>query len=118
MKRAPWAFTGGETTTVEGRKVYLPDEERNIAAIKQDERDAQGNLLPDRAAVINATLDTASEANVGQDRTGALYEINAAITPRRTVPRTECFLIMEPWTGTELRPEDLKDHAAKKEPKE
>jgi hypothetical protein len=84
MKEAPWAFTGSRMVrTPEGRPILAADIEKSVAAIMIDEN-----------AILNSPMDTAAEANVGESRKGAYYEVNRLLAPK---PLTPCWLILEPW---------------------
>ena len=92
MKRAPFAFTGSRIEKDQNNKpVFMADEEKSIVALKLDPY-----------AILNTPLNTR-----GIDpQHAAGYGINQYIIPKR---HTRCRVIIEPWTGTELKPEDLVD---------
>ena len=93
MKRAPFAFTGSkfEKDPDTKKMIFRADEEKSIVACKLDPY-----------ALLNTPLDTR-----GIDpQHAAGYGINWRAVPRRG---TKCRVVFEPWTGGELKDEELRD---------
>lgn len=94
MKRAPFAFTGSKfEKDLENSKkmIFMADVEKSIIAAKLDPY-----------AILNTPLDMR-----GIDpQHAAGYGINWRVVPRRG---TKCRVVFEPWTGAELKDEDLRD---------
>jgi len=93
MKHAPFAFTGSkfEKDPETKKQLFLADLRNTIAACRFD-----------TSAILNSALDT---RGISPYR-AAGYKLNWRAVPRRG---TKCRVIFEPWTGGELKDEDLKD---------
>ena len=78
------------------KMLFMADIEGSIVALKLD-----------AYAVLNTLLDT---RNIDPQH-AAGYSLNGDIIPRRLA---KCRLVFEPWTGGDLKEEDLKDIGAKK----
>jgi hypothetical protein len=93
MKRAPFAFTGSkfEKDPDTKKTLFLADIRNTIAACRFD-----------ACAILNSALDT---RGISPYR-AAGYKLNWRAVPRRG---TKCRVVFEPWTGGELKDEDLKD---------
>lgn len=98
MRRVPFAFTGSrfEKDPNTGKMHFMADIEGSIVALKLD-----------AYAVLNTLLDT---RNIDPQH-AAGYSLNGDIIPRRLA---KCRLVFEPWTGGDLKEEDLKDIGGKK----
>lgn len=92
MRRAPFAFTGSRFEKDENKRmVFMADVEKSVVAVKLDQN-----------ALLNTPLDTRSV----DPQHGAGYSVHRHTIPLRG---TKCTVIFEPWTGTLLNAEDLKD---------
>jgi len=93
MKRAPFAFTGSrfEKDPETRKTLFLADIRNTIAACRLDPY-----------AILNSALDT---RGISPYRAPG-YKLNWRAVPRRG---TKCRVVFEPWTGGELKEEDLKD---------
>ncbi len=92
MRRAPFAFTGSRFEKDENKRmVFMADVEKSVVAVKLDQN-----------ALLNTPLDTRSV----DPQHGAGYSVHRHTIPLRG---TKCTIILEPWTGTNLSAEDLKD---------
>jgi hypothetical protein len=98
MRRVPFAFTGSrfEKDPNTGKMLFMADIEGSIVALKLD-----------AYAVLNTLLDT---RNIDPQH-AAGYALNADIISHRLA---KCRLVFEPWTGGDLKEEDLKDIGEKK----
>ncbi|MEI6236396.1 MAG: YdjY domain-containing protein [Planctomycetota bacterium] len=98
MKRSPFAFTGSKFEKLDnGKMEFIADIEKSIVALKYDQY-----------AIMNTLLDT-KDANPYQ---GGGYNLNPYSIPPRG---TKCRVIFEPWSGGELKKDDLTDTVKGKE---
>jgi len=92
MRRAPFAFTGSRFEKDENKRmVFMADVEKSVVAVKLDQN-----------ALLNTPLDTRSvdpQHNAG-------YSVHRHTIPLRG---TKCTIVLEPWTGTNLTADELKD---------
>ncbi|MGD0089602.1 MAG: YdjY domain-containing protein [Planctomycetota bacterium] len=93
MKRAPFAFTGSkfEKDPETKKMIFRADQEKSIVACRFDPY-----------ALLNSALDTRA---ISPYRALG-YNVNWRAVPRHG---TKCRVVFEPWTGGELKDEDLKD---------
>ncbi|HYF48033.1 MAG TPA: YdjY domain-containing protein, partial [Planctomycetota bacterium] len=99
MKRNPFAFTGSKFEKDEnGKPIFMADLEKSIVAVKLDPY-----------AVMNTPMDMRDV----DPQHSAGYAINRHVCPPR---KTKCRVVFEPWSGGELKEEDLKDTGDTKKP--
>ncbi len=98
MRRSPFAFTGSKFEKGEnGKMEFMAELEKSIVALKYDPY-----------ALLNTLLDTKDI----DPQHAAGYALNRyAIPPRGT----KCRVVFEPWTGGQLKKEDLVDTVKGKE---
>lgn len=93
MKRAPFAFTGSkfEKNPDTNKLMFMADIEKSVVACKLDSY-----------AILNTVLDMR-----GVDpQHAAGYGLNWRAVPRRG---TKCRIVFEPWTGSDLKDDEVKD---------